>query len=147
MSSAITYSQEISFNPIEENNCIEFNYDLAGNRISALLTVCLDQNFTRGENLKTELAGNLKLNNENIYNDTDVLIYPNPVFESLSIVCDDRPEIYFLCLNSSGQIIQEGNLSNGSSRLDVRNWKPGTYYIQVGRTKEDFIKTYKITVL
>ena len=72
------------------------------------------------------------------------LIYPNPVTDILIIEFDTNIPETIRMINLLGDIIYQSDKISTNMRIDVSNYKPGTYLIEL--KYNDIIKTHKIII-
>lgn len=72
----------------------------------------------------------------------NIVIYPNPIIDALTITLNETSIISIF--NVLGKKVFEGQLSNGSSKIDAQVWESGVYFINVenetGSSVHRFIK-------
>jgi hypothetical protein len=61
---------------------------------------------------------------------TDIVIYPNPVCEILTINYNDDSFSYLNILNSSGMVIARENVVTPVQQLDFSKYEPGLYFLK-----------------
>ena len=57
--------------------------------------------------------------------------YPNPAKNTLTIISDDVEDASLTLLSIQGQILYSTLLQNKQTKLDISNYYPGTYFIQI----------------
>ncbi|UXX79804.1 discoidin domain-containing protein [Reichenbachiella carrageenanivorans] len=58
-------------------------------------------------------------------------IYPNPVEGQLNIKLEKGEHAHYHVLNTSGQVVMTGHISNGAATVDLNDFKKGIYLIKV----------------
>lgn len=77
---------------------------------------------------------------ENLKNENLLSIYPNPAKDILNIKID--PSIgdkSYSIINSSGKVIQSGELLDGESTLHLKSYSAGYYILKVGIIRRSFV--------
>lgn len=80
----------------------------------------------------------LKISDNNI----DFSVYPNPAKNTLTIVSKHYPSKYFL-LNSSGQIVKNGEINEKNTSIDIKSLSRGTYFLKVDSENGQKLKIVK----
>lgn len=95
--------------------------------------------LTGGENDVDGIIIRLKLSNVNYvgldeikYLSGNMLLYPNPAQESVTIYLSNSDEMRkFTIFNSLGQIVTSGTLSGSSTTINVSHFSQGIYFIEI----------------
>jgi len=69
---------------------------------------------------------------ENVTDDFEVLVYPNPASDFLKIIIHDKNiNSDFVVFASNGKIIRRGEINNGELNLSSSDWPSGLYIFQL----------------
>lgn len=68
-----------------------------------------------------------------------VAVFPNPCHDFIEVKSSKWPLTYTLS-TTHGKVLLKGFLTQGHERIDVREFSPGTYLLQLGNTKQTIIK-------
>ncbi len=75
---------------------------------------------------------------------TELTVYPNPAGEYIQLTVNPNAVgKNFRMLNTQGKIIAEGKLSTFNTRLDIRGFAAGMYFIELGEQYEQRYKFIK----
>ena len=87
------------------------------------------------------------LGTENIQEDTDLMIYPNPATDMLYVFQHDQISTKYVISDINGRIINSwpGNIPNHTFIVDLSNYSTGAYIIS-SETKGGKIKSRKFIV-
>jgi hypothetical protein len=81
-------------------------------------------------------------------NADDVLIYPNPSNDFINVRSNTLPLEHFTAYDMTGKVVYDftSDAPNQHSRINVSQWVPGLYILQMRSEKGDVV-TKKIQVL
>ncbi len=100
--------------------------------------------------LLIKLNGNTNLNIENFNNTKEILIYPNPAKDEITIDCSNKNNIENLSYeiyNSLGQEVQNGNLNSQINIFQLNNIKgSGIYFVKIIDSSNTLIDSKKIII-
>ena len=65
----------------------------------------------------------------------ELLLYPNPTSEAIQVQTNPAISNRYKIFNSTGQLVQLGNLFNFNSSISVSTLDPGVYYFQIQSDK------------
>lgn len=99
----------------------------------------LSQGFHQGK-LTVTLVG--KIDNSSIH----VYVYPNPVNDKLKVEFNDfSTEKYnFNIADVNSRILLEGLISENPKIIEMNRFKPGIYFMMVGRSSKEQFQIFKI---
>lgn len=75
----------------------------------------------------------------------DLLVYPNPTSDFLKLKTSEEAfeTLSFVLTNVQGQVLQTQKVNQKETRVNLKNYAPGSYFLNI-RTEEETIKTFKI---
>lgn len=75
----------------------------------------------------------------------DLLVYPNPTSDFLKLKTSDEAyeSLSFVLTNVQGQVLQEQKVSQKETKVNLKNYAPGSYFLSI-RAEQEAIKTFKI---
>lgn len=68
-------------------------------------------------------------------------IYPNPVEDKLNLVWEEE-NVDYLILNSKGQVLRQGVISNGINQFNISEFSSGIYFIQISSKNGVLVKPF-----
>ncbi len=82
--------------------------------------------------------------NEQVFNSTNIAIYPNPANDLILITADSRLlGSNFIITDQLGRQVLTGKLSNETTTVDISSFPVGVYFFQVGQENKQTIKVMK----
>jgi hypothetical protein len=63
----------------------------------------------------------------------DVMIYPNPAIDKLTIVSEESNEFQVIITDVQGRIVFNKKIGMGSHELSISNWSNGIFYVTLKR--------------
>ena len=136
----------ISFS-LEWDNGYYSNTNISGSKTEILNSIYNETNWLFDDNptkvkFKESSYWTVVLSSENINFSDEILIYPNPFSDFLTI--DSKIKITEISIsNILGQNIESFEISNNISKLNLENLKPGLYFIRL-MNENEIIETIKI---
>lgn len=82
--------------------------------------------------------------NENIPSILAVDIFPNPTVDVINLKSDESNLIYRV-IDLKGQIIEEGNLINGQTKINLLPFAKNIYIVEVYSSAKNIKNTFKVT--
>jgi hypothetical protein len=80
---------------------------------------------------------------ENDIQKTEIVIYPNPVIDNLTV--ETTIEGDFILYNSLGQIVLDQKITFGQNNFDIRNLKIGLYSYYI-KSNDKIVSTGKLSI-
>jgi len=71
-------------------------------------------------------------------NENELSLYPNPASQKLNILTDAEGDMDMVIFNTSGQLVYEGVLTEGTKSIDISYLKKGLYIVQIKVGNETF---------
>jgi len=69
--------------------------------------------------------------------------YPNPTTDYLTVECSSLNKAYYLLFDIQGKLIEQNNITNHQTKIDVQELISSTYILKILDSK-NHIKTFKI---
>lgn len=66
----------------------------------------------------------------------DVMLYPNPAMDQVELIIDRPGAHQITVMSATGQIVTSFQTASVLERLDVSNWSPGIYFVNVAQGDE-----------
>ena len=105
----------------------------------------ISQEYVLSNNKSSAIGnGNIILENENLYDNNsiayDVIIYPNPANDNITVKLPNEGSSYVFLMNLDGKLIKNENKSSSEFELDLSSVHQGTYIIYIMQGKNKFSK-------
>jgi hypothetical protein len=101
------------------------------------------QNYSssRSNLVQVFISGTEEVNEDHLF-----AIYPNPADEELQIHLMNvlNGEIHYNIHNTTGMLVQEGMITEGSVKVDVKSLSPGLYIIIISADREMFFEKFVV---
>lgn len=65
----------------------------------------------------------------------ELLLYPNPTSEYIQVKINPALSNHYRILNSTGQLVQQGNLNTSFANISVSTLRPGIYFFEIQTDK------------
>jgi hypothetical protein len=134
--SGYSYQWYLNNSPIGGANSFSYLADAAGEYFVVVSNGCVSVSNTII--LQNELGIGIEESNQ-------FVIYPNPTKSELFIFDFKNLKSPFEIVNVLGQKVIQGVLSGLNTKIDVHNFKPGTYFLIIKNENEN-IKPFKFIV-
>ncbi len=80
----------------------------------------------------------------NVVENEDVVVYPNPTFDQLSILRQSNSTEYLKIINSQGEIIHEIKLESNINTVNTVELPQGIYFLMFSNNKNEIVSQTKV---
>jgi len=116
----------IPYSLLRENNDVVVTFPDGGGHVSSVALQTFT--FSREVQRSTEVVGT----NSQQLSDAQVSVYPNPVYQELTVsLSPDLPEAFVSLIDASGRTVAAWSNQSGTVRLNVAEFAAGVYVLRV----------------